>query len=73
MKLMCIRKSGYHLTVGKIYNAEICDDSPSEFFPGKQVFDYYIINDIGHRHGIEANLFVDIAKVRQDKLDELGI
>ena len=70
---MCIRKGGYHITVGKIYNAEICIDSPSEFFPGKQVFDYYITNDIGHRHGIESNLFVDIVKVRQDKLNELGI
>lgn len=73
MKLMCIRRGGYHLTKGKIYNAEICDDSPSDFFPGKQVFDYYIINDIGHRHGIESNLFVDIVKAREDKLNELGI
>lgn len=73
MKLMCIKKGGYHLTVGKIYNAVICDDSASDFFPGRQVFDYSIINDNGIRHGIESDLFVDIVKVRQDKLNELGI
>jgi len=73
MKLMCIRRGGYHLTKGKIYNAEICDDSPSDFFPGKQVFDYYIVNDKGVRHGVNKEIFIDIVKVRQDKLNELGI
>jgi len=41
--------------------------------PGKQVFDYYIINDKGVRHGVEKELFIDIVKIRQDKLKELGI
>jgi len=73
MRLMCIDKGSYHLTKGKIYSAEICKDSPSEFKPGKQVFDYYIINDKGVRHGVEKELFIDIVKIRQDKLKELGI
>ncbi len=73
MRLMCIDKGSYHLTKGKIYSAEICKDAPSEFKPGKQVFDYYIINDKGVRHGVEKELFIDIVKIRQDKLKELGI
>ena len=73
MRLMCIDKGSYHLTKGKIYSAEVCTDSPSELFPGKQVFDYYITNDKGHLHGVEKELFIDIVKIRQDKLKELGI
>jgi len=73
MTLMCINNGGYHITKGKIYNAEICDDSPSDFFPGTQVFDYYIVNDIGVRHGINKELFIDIVKARENKLNELGI
>ena len=73
MRLMCVDKGSYHLTKGKIYSAEICKDSPSDFFPGKQVFDYYIINDKGVRHGVEKELFIDIVKIRQDKLKKLGI
>ena len=73
MRLMCINYGGYHLTEGKIYSAEICQDAPSDFFPDKQVFDYYIVNDRGVRHGVEKGLFVDISKIREDKLKELGI
>ncbi len=73
MRLMCIDKGSYHLTKGKIYSAEVCNDRPSEFFTGKQVFDYYIVNDRGVRHGVEKELFVDIVKIRKDKLKELGI
>jgi hypothetical protein len=73
MTLMCIGEGRYHLTKGKIYNAEFCLDCPSEVNPGKQVFDYYIVNDKGVRHGINKELFIDIVKVREDKLNELGI
>jgi hypothetical protein len=69
---MCINRGSYHLTKGKIYSAEICKDAP-KYFPGKQVFDYYIINDRGHRHAVEKKLFVDIVKIREEKLNELGI
>jgi hypothetical protein len=73
MKLMCINKGSYHLTKGKIYPGEVCLDAPSEYFPGKQVFDYYIVNDRGIRHGVEKELFIDIVKIREDKLKRLGI
>lgn len=73
MILKCIRQGGYHLTPGKNYQAEVCLDAPSDFFPGKQVFDYYIINDLGHRHGVEGNIFIDLDVVRESKLKELGI
>jgi hypothetical protein len=73
MKLMCINRGGYHLTKGKIYLGEVCLDAPSEYFPGKQVFDYYIVNDRGIRHGVEKELFVDIVKIREDKLNRLGL
>lgn len=70
---MCINRGSYHLTKGKIYSADICSDAPSEYFPGKQVFDYYIINDREFRHGVEKGLFVDIVKIREGKLNSLGI
>ena len=73
MILKCIRQGGYHLTPGKNYQAEVCLDAPSDFFPGKQVFDYYIINDLGHRHGVESNIFIDLDVIRESKLKELGI
>lgn len=73
MLLKCIDKGSYHLTPGKYYPADLCLDSPSEFFPGKQVFDYYIVNDKGHRHGVESNLFIDVTELRNNKLKELGI
>ena len=73
MRLMCIDKGSYYLTKGKIYSGDICNDCPSEFNPGKQVFEYYVINDKGVRHGVEKGLFIDIVKIRQDKLKELGI
>ena len=73
MRLMCIDVGGYHLTKGKIYSGEICLDVPSEWHPGEQVFDYYIVNDIGIRHGIEKELFIDIVKIRDNKLKRLGI
>jgi len=73
MMLMCIDKGSYFLTKGKIYSGEICNDTPSEFSPNKQIFEYYITNDIGVLHGVEEGLFINIAKIRQDKLKELGI
>jgi len=73
MLLKCIRTGGYYLTLGKNYEAEVCTDALSEFRPGKQVFDYYIVNDKGHRHGIEGNLFIRVDELRIKKLQRLGI
>ena len=73
MLLKCIKTGGYYLTLGKNYEAEVCTDAPSEFRPGKQVFDYYIVNDKGHRHGIEGNLFNRVDELRIKKLNQLGI
>jgi hypothetical protein len=73
MILKCINIGGYHLTIDKIYEAEICLDAPSEVRPGKQLFDYYIINDKGIRHGVHASFFKNISEIREEKLNELGI
>ena len=73
MMLKCISRGGYHLTIDKIYEAEVCLDSPSEVRPGEQVFDYYIINDKGIRHGVQASFFKNISEIREEKLNELGI
>lgn len=73
MILKCISRGGYHLTIDKIYEAEACLDAPSEVRLGEGVFDYYITNDIGIRHGIEASLFKNISELREEKLNELGI
>jgi hypothetical protein len=71
--LKCLNSGSYHLTPGRIYEAKICDDCPSEFQKDKMVFDYYIINDKGVKHGVEKSLFINITDLRNDKLNELGI
>lgn len=73
MVVKCINTGGYHLTFGKNYRVEVCSDVPSEFNHGNGVFDYYIVNDLGVRHGIEKRLFVDIRDIREYKLRRLGI
>lgn len=73
MLLRCINNGGYYLTVGKDYHDVACSDAPSEFFPGKQVFDYYITNDKGHYHGVNKELFVPVSELRDLKLRRLGI
>lgn len=60
----CIDKGSYHLTVGKTYTVRKYDN---------RVFDYYIINDRGHEHGVEKELFIDVQEERIRKLKELGI
>ena len=68
----CINsKSGYHLTIDKIYNVEICT-SPISPITKKPIFDYYVTNDLGHKHGIENNPFIDISELRENKLKDLG-
>ena len=73
MILKCINHDYYHLTVNKLYKAELCLDSPSEFNPNKQVFAYYIINDLGFRHGVEGDLFINISEHRDKQLNKLGL
>jgi len=73
MILKCISNGSYYLTIDKIYEAEVCLDTPSEVRPGGQVFDYYIINDKGIRHGVQASFFKNISEIRDEKLKELGI
>ena len=65
MKVVCLRSSGYHLTEGKIYDVSLYTDSP--------VFSYYIINEIGHRHAVEGDIFLRLDEVRDKKLNDLGI
>jgi hypothetical protein len=60
---MCIDRGSYHLTPGKIYSVKIC----------QHIFDYYIVNDNGILHGVEKNLFIDLAELRLEKLKLLGI
>lgn len=64
MKLLCIKESGYYLTPGKIYDAESYHND---------LFTYWVFNDKGVRHGVEEFFFIDISKVRNDKLEALGI
>lgn len=64
MKVVCIDKGSYYLTVGKVYDVDSYDTP---------VFEYWIFNDMGVRHGVEEELFVELSEVRNDKLKELGI
>jgi hypothetical protein len=70
MILKCINTGGYHLTLNKVYNAELYNMFN---FEGKKVFDYYIINDIGIRHGVKSSLFMNISEHRYEILKQLGI
>ena len=63
--LCTLCRAEYHLTLNKIYEAEICLDT--------KTFDYYITNDIGIRHGLEKSLYINISEMREEKLKELGI
>jgi hypothetical protein len=61
----CIDSGSYYLTVGKNYFVEKYDNN---------VFDYWIINDIGHKHGVEKELFIlNVKEMRNEKLKKLGI
>jgi hypothetical protein len=64
MLVKCIDKGSYHLTVGKNYFVEKYDNN---------IFHYWIINDIGHKHGVEKELFIDVQKMRIEKLKKIGI
>ena len=64
MKLLCIKESGYFLTPGKIYDAEPYDSD---------LFTYWVFNHRGVRHGVEGLFFVELSKVRNEKLEALGI
>lgn len=68
MKLLCIKESGYFLTPGKIYDVEVVVD-PSD----RDLFTYWVFNDKGVRHGVEGLFFVELSKVRNEKLEKLGI
>lgn len=63
MKVICIDSGSYHLTVNKIYEVE------NYYLNGNNIvtttqnsngLDYYITNDIGHRHTVESTLFTAV-------------
>lgn len=62
--LKCIDKGSYKLTVGKIYMGE-----PIPIDNGNRIFDYYITNDVGYKHGVESSLFIEVDIIRDIKLD----
>ena len=65
MKVVCLRKGGYYLTEGKIYDVSLYEESP--------VFSYRIVNDIGHSHTVEGDIFQSLDELREQKLNDLGI
>ena len=64
MKVICIDKGSYFLTLDKIYDAEIISDTSSVFW-------YQVINDIGICHGVEKELFRPLSDIREEKLNEI--
>lgn len=70
MKLVCIDPSQYWLTVGKIYDAESYF-KPEVRYTHDTLFTYIITNDLGIRHAAEGFLFVELDKVRNQKLKTL--
>lgn len=63
-KVVCVSTGSYYLTVGKTYDAQVITGG---------LFEYRITNDIGYEHDVEALLFIELSKMRSDKLGELGI
>ena len=69
--VICIRKSGYHTTIGKRYHITLNDESTI-----RNKFDIYdIINDLGVKHLIWQDdldfAFVDVGEHRKNKLKRL--
>ena len=68
----CINKGDYWLTTGKNYMITL-NVAKSEHLGAHHI----LINDIGAEHivfeGELDTLFIDIEKIRQEKLEQLGI
>jgi hypothetical protein len=67
----CIYKGSYHLTPGKNYLISLNIGKSS------LGMHHTLYNDIGKQHLVFEdelnNLFIDIEKIREEKLNELGI
>ena len=62
MKVVCISNTGLDFTKGKIYDVY---SERGDF--------YQLENDNGYLRFLRKEYFVDIRKIRDDKLKELGI
>lgn len=66
MKVICINRGSYHLTVNKIYEVRINDTGM--WSASSNIFDYVIVNDRGYEHFIESDLFKNLDEVREEKI-----
>ncbi len=65
MIAICINENSYHITVGKIYDLEVAQHSG--------IFDWWVLNDRGHRHLIEDCVFISLEEFRNLKIDSILI
>ena len=76
MKVVCVNKGSYHLTVGKVYDVEespVYHETDSGIRTDKLLFNYFVTNDKGYQHFVEGDLFIPLDDVRDKKLNILGI
>lgn len=72
MKVVCIKECSYsfNLTIGKLYEQQ---KDGFEFFPVSSIDYYYLEGDNGICKYYSKECFIDVQKIRNDKLNELGI
>jgi len=66
MKVVCIDRGSYHLTIGKVYESEPVWKENKVI-----LFKYWIINDKGVKHQVEEDLFIEMSIFRNDKIDQI--
>ena len=72
MKVICIDRGSYHLTIGKVYEAEPINPILGIWRENEVIlFTYWIINDKGLKHQVEEDLFIEMSIFRNDKIDQI--
>ena len=74
IKIKCINKGGYHLTLNKIYLAtkvEITNTLISKLIPNHTILSYQLINDKGVEFYSEIENFITIDKWRESQLSKI--
>ena len=73
MKVVCIKKSNYNLTVGKIYDVDFNSSGEFSTWTNRPRFDYVIKDDVGYKHEVESSIFKNLDEYIKEKINEFGI
>lgn len=73
MKVICIDKGSYHLTVGRVYDVVNINKKIGAYPKGFNSTDYLVVNNLNVSHYVEHELFKKLSDARDEKLEKLGI